>query len=116
MLVRVDPSASEPLYAQIAAQVRAAIGKGKLSAGEQLPPARDLADALGVNMHTVLRAYGDLRDEGLVEMRRRRGVRVRDGVDGRARLVELVGHVAAEASRQGVSRTELRRLIEEAMG
>jgi GntR family transcriptional regulator len=115
MLVRVDPAAPEPLYAQIAAQVRAAIGKGKLAAGEQLPPARDLADALGVNMHTVLRAYADLRDDGLVEMRRRRGVRVRGGVDGRARLVGLVTEVAAEASRQGLSKNELRRMIEEAM-
>ena len=115
MLVRVDHAATEPLYAQIAAQVRAAIAKGRLSDGEQLPPARDLADALGVNMHTVLRAYGDLRDEGLVEMRRRRGVRVRAGVDGRARLAELVAQLAAEASRQGVNKAELRRLIEEAM-
>lgn len=115
MLVRVDTTASEPLYAQIASQVRAAIAKGRLADGEQLPPARDLADALGVNMHTVLRAYGDLRDEGLVEMRRRRGVRVRSGVDGRARLLELVGDVAGEAVRQGVSKTELRRMIEEAM-
>jgi DNA-binding transcriptional regulator YhcF (GntR family) len=115
MLVRVDHAATEPLYAQIAAQVRAAIGKGRLSDGEQLPPARDLADALGVNMHTVLRAYADLRDEGLVEMRRRRGVRVRSGVDGRARLLNLVGEVATEANRQGVTKAELRRMIEEAM-
>lgn len=115
MLVRVDPAAVEPLYAQIASQVRAAIAKGRLDDGEQLPPARDLAEALGVNMHTVLRAYGDLRDEGLVEMRRRRGVRVRAGVDGRARLVGLVNEVAVEANRQGVTKTELRRLIEEAM-
>ena len=77
--------------------------------------ARDLADALGVNMHTVLRAYADLRDDGLVEMRRRRGVRVRAGVDGRARLVGLIGEVAVEANKQGVTKAELRRLIEEAM-
>jgi DNA-binding transcriptional regulator YhcF (GntR family) len=115
MLVRVDPAAAEPLYAQIAAQIRAAIGKGRVADGEQLPPARDLDGALGVNMHTVLRAYADLRDDGLVEMRRRRGVRVRSGVDGRARLVGLVGQVAAEANRQGVTKAELRRLIEEAM-
>jgi DNA-binding transcriptional regulator YhcF (GntR family) len=115
MLVRVDPAAAEPLYAQIAAQIRAAIGKGRLAENEQLPPARDLAEALGVNMHTVLRAYADLRDDGLVEMRRRRGVRVRSGVDGRARLVGLVGQLAVEANRQGVTKAELRRLIEEAM-
>jgi DNA-binding transcriptional regulator YhcF (GntR family) len=115
MLVRVDHAAAEPLYAQIASQVRAAIGTGRLSDGEQLPPARDLAEALGVNMHTVLRAYGDLRDEGLVEMRRRRGVRVHAGVDSRARLIELARQVAEEANKQGVTKTELRRLIEEAM-
>jgi GntR family transcriptional regulator len=115
MLIRVDAAASEPLYAQIAAQVRAGIGAGRLSEGDQLPPARDLAETLDVNMHTVLRAYGELRDEGLVEMRRRRGVRVRTAVDGRARLLGLVSDAASEAKRQGVTRTELRRLIEEAM-
>jgi DNA-binding transcriptional regulator YhcF (GntR family) len=81
--------------------------------GERLPPARELAEALGVNMHTVLRAYGDLRDEGLVDMRRRRGVIVRGGGDQRARLLELVRELTAEAARQGLSRAELRRLIEE---
>ena len=113
MLVKVDVSSSEPLFAQIAAQVRAAIAKGRLQEGDRLPPARELAEGLGVNMHTVLRAYGDLRDEGLVEMRRRRGVTVRAGTDGRARLLELVRELSAEAARQGVTPTELRRLIEE---
>ena len=75
MLVRVDPVAAEPLYAQIAAQVRAAIGKGRLAEGEQLPPARELADALGVNMHTVP-SRADRRDgRVMVERRRREGVR-----------------------------------------
>lgn len=113
MLVKVDPGSSEPLFAQIAAQVRAAIATGAVVEGDRLPVARELAEALGVNMHTVLRAYGELRDEGLVDMRRRRGVIVRASSDTRARLVELARELAAEAARQGVSKAELKRLIEE---
>jgi DNA-binding transcriptional regulator YhcF (GntR family) len=113
MLIAVDPGSSEPLFAQIAAQVRAAIAAGTVAPGDRLPPARELADALGVNMHTVLRAYGDLRDEGLVDMRRRRGVIVLDAGDQRARLLELARELVAEARRQGVTTAELRRLLEE---
>ena len=113
MLIKVDPGSSEPLFAQIAAQVRGAIAAGRVVEGEKLPPARELAEALGVNMHTVLRAYGDLRDEGLVDMRRRRGVIVLAAGDQRARLLELARDLAAEAARQGLSKAELRRLLEE---
>jgi GntR family transcriptional regulator len=115
MLLRVDTASGEPLYRQIAAQVRGAIGSGAVSPGEQLPPARELAEALGVNMHTVLRAYADLRDEGLVEMRRRRGVVVRAAVDGRARLLELVRELTAEARRQGLSEREVLAVVKEAL-
>lgn len=113
MLVKVDPASGEPLFAQIAAQVRSAIATGRLAEGDRLPPARELAEGLGVNMHTVLRAYGDLRDEGLVDMRRRRGVIVLANVDTRARLSELARELVAEAHRQGLSKTDLRKLIEE---
>ncbi len=113
MLIKVDPGSGEPLFAQIAAQVRGAIATGQVAEGERLPTGRELADALGVNMHTVLRAYGALRDEGLVDMRRRRGVIVRAAGDTRARLLELVRELAAEAARQGVSTTELHQLLEE---
>jgi GntR family transcriptional regulator len=113
MLVKVDASSTVPLFAQIAAQVRSAIGSGRLVEGERLPAARELAEALEVNMHTVLRAYGDLRDEGLVDMRRRRGVIVIAGGDTRARLLELARELTAEAARQGLSRVDLGKLIEE---
>ena len=113
MLIKIDAGSGEPLFAQIAAQVRSAIATGQVAEGERLPTARELAEALDVNMHTVLRAYGDLRDEGLVDMRRRRGVIVQAAGDTRARLLGLVREVAAEAARQGVSKTELRKLIEE---
>lgn len=113
MLVKVDPGSTDPLFVQIAAQVRAAIARGDLAEGDRLPPARELAELLDVNMHTVLRAYGDLRDEGLVDMRRRRGVIVRAHGDTRARLVELARDLVAEATKQGLSKAELRKLIEE---
>ena len=113
MLIKVDPGSSEPLFVQIAAQVRNAIARGAVVEGDRLPAARELAEALGVNMHTVLRAYGDLRDEGLVDMRRRRGVIVLAAGDQRARLLELARELTAEATRQGLTKTELRRLVEE---
>jgi DNA-binding transcriptional regulator YhcF (GntR family) len=115
MILKVDTAGGEPLFRQIAAQLRGAIADGRLAAGDRLPPARELADALDVNMHTVLRAYRDLRDEGLVDMRRRRGVVVREAVDGRARLVAAVAELAGEARRLGLTRAEVVALIEEIM-
>jgi GntR family transcriptional regulator len=113
MLLRIDPARSEPLHEQIAAQLRRQLGEGRLSAGEQLPPARALADSLDVHMHTVLRAYAALRDEGLVDMRRGRGVTVRVASGRRARVIEMARALLAEAKRQGIGLRELKTLLEE---
>lgn len=73
MLFRIDPTSAEPLFAQLASQVRVAVLHDELRPGTRLPAARDLAASLDINLHTVLRAYQDLRDEGLIELRRGRG-------------------------------------------
>jgi GntR family transcriptional regulator len=64
------------LYQQVAAEIRRAIANGEAKPGERLPPAKDLAAILDVNTNTVLRALRLLRDEGLLEFRRGRGISV----------------------------------------
>jgi GntR family transcriptional regulator len=82
--------------------------------GERLPSARALAQSLDVNLHTVLRAYAELRDEDLLELRRGRGAVVRSGTSSElARLAQLVHDLVAQAQRLGVSRDELTTMIKE---
>jgi GntR family transcriptional regulator len=115
MLFRVDTGSAESLSVQIAIQARAAIGRGELRLGDRLPAARELASALDVNMHTVLRAYALLRDDGLIELRRGRGAVVRSGLDaGRLRLQELARAFAKEATRQGLREDEMIELLRSA--
>src|SRR5712691_2750139 len=107
----VDHRDPAPLHEQVAAEIRRAIAEGQAAPGERLPPARDLAAVLEVNRNTVLRALRLLRDEGLLEFRRGRGITVastseRGAVVARAR--ELVDY----ARRQGYRREELVQIIE----
>jgi GntR family transcriptional regulator len=115
MLFRVNPESSLPLTRQIADQVRTNIASGELVPGERLPPARDLAQALQVNMHTVLRAYAALRDEGLIEMRQGRGAFVmKDPSPGVGRITELAVQLMNEAQRLGLTQSEVVQLIKRA--
>lgn len=75
-VILVDWSLSEPVYAQIARQVRAQIALGALEPGCLLPPVRTLASDLGVNLNTIARAYRLLASEGFVSIEDREGVRV----------------------------------------
>jgi GntR family transcriptional regulator len=109
--VNVDRDERADLHEQVGAEIRRAIADGEAKPGERLPPARDLAAVLGVNRNTVLRALRELRDEGLLEFRRGRGITVVGSsaqglVQAHAReLVEL-------ARRHGYRRDELVRMIE----
>src|SRR6476659_9765659 len=74
--VKVDKGDPTDLYEQVAGEIRRAIAEGEAGPGERLPPAKDLAAVLDVNTNTVLRALRTLRDEGLLEFRRGRGITV----------------------------------------
>ncbi len=116
MLIRIDPGLATPLHEQIDAGVRAAIASGEVADGERLPAARELAAALEVNVHTVLRAYGALRDDGLIELRRGRGAVVRAGDPQRRRLevAARARELVALARRHGIADGELVEMVEEA--
>ncbi|NLF04263.1 MAG: GntR family transcriptional regulator [Actinomycetales bacterium] len=116
MLFRIDPQATRPLFEQLADQVRAAAVRGEVAPGERLPTARDLAASLDVNVHTVLRAYQDLRDEGLVELRRGRGAVLTDqaGRDFRALHLALQA-VVVETRRLGMHPETTASLLREAL-
>src|SRR3954470_15653589 len=74
--VKVNRSEPTELHEQVSAELRRAIADGEAKPGERLPPAKDLAAVLDVNTNTVLRALRQLRDEGLLEFRRGRGISV----------------------------------------
>ena len=78
MLLEIDFNSDEPIYRQIRTQVVQAVATGELAPGDALPSVRGLASDLGVNMHTVNKAYAVLRDEGYVRMRGRSGAFVAD--------------------------------------
>ena len=107
----IDPSSPVPLHEQVAAAIRRAIAEGEAGPGERLPPARDLAAVLGVNPNTVFRALRTLRDEGLLEFRRGRGVTVTGSAPARGLLVNQARDLVALARRHGYGVDELAQII-----
>ena len=76
MLLSIDEKDERPIYQQIIGQVREKVRAGSLKTGDELPSVRELADGLGVNMHTVRSAYLKLREQGIISMRLGRRARV----------------------------------------
>jgi GntR family transcriptional regulator len=109
--VKVDRKEPTDLHEQVAAEIRRAIAEGEAGPGDRLPPAKDLAAVLGVNTNTVLRALRQLRDEGLLEFRRGRGVTVA-GSPERGAVVARAADLVRFARRHGYNVDELVRIIE----
>jgi GntR family transcriptional regulator len=110
--VSIDHSDQTNLHAQVAAEVRRAIAAGEAKPGDRLPPAKDFAAVLGVNSNTVLRAFHQLRDEGLLEFRRGKGITIA-GAPERGLVLARAKELVLFARSQGVRPDELARLIEQ---
>lgn len=113
-MLRVKVDRDEPLglHEQVAAEIRRAIADGEAGPGDRLPPARDLAAVLGVNTNTVLRALRVLRDEGLLEFRRGRGITVA-GTPERGAVVARARELVRFARQEGYRVDELLEIIED---
>ena len=113
MLFRIDPASGVAIFDQLAASVRAELARGGLQPGDRLPSAREVAAALEINIHTVLKAYQELRDEGLVDLRRGRGAVVTESAGLPPELLAAVRDLVAEARRLDVGAGTLTALIRE---
>jgi GntR family transcriptional regulator len=110
--VHIDFDELTPLHEQVAAEIRRAIADGEAGPGERLPPARDLAAVLGVNSNTVLRSLRQLREEGLLEFRRGRGITVVGDAPQKSVLIRQVRELVHLARSQGYRRDELIEIIQ----
>jgi GntR family transcriptional regulator len=88
------------VYVQVASEIRRAIAEGEIVQGERLPPAVDLAAVLGVNKNTVIRALHKLRDDGLLDFTRGRGIRV-VGTPQNSALLARIGELVEYARKEG---------------
>ena len=109
--VKVDRSDPLALHDQVAAEIRRAIAEGEAGPGERLPLAKDMAAVLGVNRNTVLRALRILRDEGLLDFQRGRGITVA-GTPQQGAVVKRVRELVDYCRTQGYRPDEVIQIIE----
>ena len=116
MMIEIDFLSDEAIYMQLRNQIILGIATSVLREGDALPSVRQLAGDIGINMHTVNKAYSVLRQEGFVTIDRRRGAVVSLDVDKQQAVAEMkqsLRVVLAKASCQNISRQEVHELVDE---
>ena len=121
MWLSINEKDSRPIYLQIINQIREQVGNGTLKPGAELPSVRELAQSLGINLHTVRGAYLKLRDQGIIELRLGRKARIArlpaplNRRDAEVQLSQKIKELVTEAQLTGFSRERLHRLIDQQM-
>lgn len=116
MVIEIDFNSDEAIYVQLMNQIILGIATSRLREGDTLPSVRQLADTIGINMHTVNKAYALLRQEGFVTIDRRKGAVIAVDVDKIKALEEMKQHLVVAMARgccKNVSREEVHALIDE---
>lgn len=116
MYWEIDFNSDEALYTQLCNQIIFAIAAERFREGDTLPSVRQMADDIGINMHTVNKAYNVLRQEGFVKVDRRKGAVIAIDIDKLNALAETrheLEIIVARASCRNLSREELHRMIDE---
>lgn len=116
MIIEIDFNSDEALYLQLRNQIILGIATARFREGEQLPSVRQLADEIGINMHTVNKAYTVLKQEGYVKVDRRRGAVVAVDTDRMQAIAQLrreLEVLLAKSSCKNISKEEVHALIDE---
>ena len=116
MLIKIDFNSDEAIYIQLCNQIIMGIATDQLKVGETLPSVRQMADAIGINMHTVNKAYAVLKQEGFLSIDRRRGAVIAIDVDKirtREEMKQELLVVLAKGCCKNITRDEVHALIDE---
>lgn len=116
MIIEINFKSDEAIYMQLTNQIIMGIATSRLKDGDALPSVRQLADTIGINMHTVNKAYALLRQEGFVSIDRRRGAVIcvdADKVKALEEMKEKLTVALARGSCKNVTRQEVHQLIDE---
>ena len=116
MILEIDFNSDEALYLQLCNQIIMGIATSRFQEGDSLPSVRQMADSIGINMHTVNKAYTVLKQEGYVKVDMRRGAVIAVDADRMKTLAELKKElqvILAKGSCKNISKEEIYELIEE---
>ena len=116
MVIEIDFNSDEAIYVQLMNQIILGIATSRLQEGDPLPSVRQLADTIGINMHTVNKAYSLLRQEGFVTIDRRRGAIIAVDENKIKAMEEMKEHLIVALAKgccRNVSREEVHGLIDE---
>lgn len=116
VILEVDFNSDEALYMQLYHQIIMGIATSRFQEGDSLPSVRQMADSIGINMHTVNKAYTILKEEGYVKVDRRKGAVIAVDADRMRTLAELKKElrvILAKSSCKNISKEEIYELIEE---
>ena len=115
MVIRVDFNSDEALYSQLCNQIIMGIASSTIQEWENLPSVRELADDIGINMHTVNKAYSILKQEGYLKVDRRKGAVISLDVNSykaQVELMEALSVVLARAACKNISRQEVHEAVD----
>ena len=116
MFIEIDFNSDEAIYMQLRNQIILGIATSRFQEGDMLPSVRQLADSIGINMHTVNKAYTVLKQEGYVKVDRRKGAMIALDIDKMRALEEIRRELQvtlAKASCKNISGDEVHALIDE---
>ena len=116
MVIEIDFNSDEALYMQLRNQIILGIASAQFEEGEALPSVRQLAERIGINMHTVNKAYSVLKQDGFVKVDRRRGAVISLNVDKFRTMEEMQSELQvtlAKAKCKGITKEEIHALVDD---